>query len=179
MHWKAVQVPHSWISLNKLSVYLSVHSKGEMNIPAYTAPTLCIGRTYDARNTTAGIDIFPADNPTKTINVNQFTFKYKVIRNSSDVKDLLNISGELSLRVKAGLVKVEGSGKYLSDTANKEGTTELLAVLKCVTVRSFQGNQTSSVYLVDCLRIACLDWFDLFSTGDADFPFVSGRYHHR
>ena len=108
-----------------------------MNIPAYTAPTLCIGRTYDARNTTAGIDIFPSNITTKRINVNQFTFKYKVVRNSNDVKDLLNISGELSLKVKAGLVNVEGSGKYLSDTNTKEGTTELLAVLKCITVSSF------------------------------------------
>ncbi|KAL9985836.1 hypothetical protein ACROYT_G008285 [Oculina patagonica] len=105
-----------------------------MNIPAYAAPTLCIGRTYDARNTAAGIDIFPSEITTKEININQFTFKYKVVRNSSDVKDLLDISGELSLKVKAGLVKVEGSGKYLSDTNTKEGTTELLAVLKCVTI---------------------------------------------
>lgn len=108
-----------------------------MNIHAYTAPTLCIGRTYDARTTTAGIDIFPIDIPTKKMNINQFTFKYKVVRNSSDVKDLLSISGSLSLKVKAGLVKVQGSGKYLNDTDAKEGTTELLAVLKCVTVWSF------------------------------------------
>ena len=105
-----------------------------MNIPAYAAPTLCLGRTYDARNVSAGIDIFPSNIPTKKMNVNHFTFKYKVVRNSDDVKDLLDISGELSLKVKAGLVKVEGSGKYLTDTDKKEETTELLAVLKCVTV---------------------------------------------
>ena len=108
-----------------------------MNIPAYAAPTLCIGRTYDARKVSAGIDIFPSNIPTekiKKMNVNHFTFKYKVVRNSNDVKDLLDISGELSLKVKAGLVKVEGLGKYLTDTDKKEETTELLAVLKCVTV---------------------------------------------
>ena len=108
-----------------------------MNIPAYAAPTLCIGRTYDARNVSASIDIFPSNIPPeniKKINVSHFTFKYKVVRNSNDIKDLLDIPGELSLKVKAGLVRVEGSGKYLTDTDKKEKTTELLAVLKCVTV---------------------------------------------
>ena len=120
-----------------LTEYTLFTAKKKMNIPAYAAPTLCIGRTYDARNVSAGIDIFPSNIPTekiKKMNVNYFTFKYKVVRNSSDVKDLLGISGELSLKVKAGLVKVEGSGKYLTDTDKKEKATELLAVLKCVTV---------------------------------------------
>lgn len=107
-----------------------------MNIPAYTAPTLCIGRTYDAINSRAGIDIFPSDIPTKESNINQFTFKYKVVKSSNDVKDLLDVSGSLSLKVKAGLLNVEGSGKYLTDTTKKEGSTELLAVLKCTTVSS-------------------------------------------
>ncbi len=108
-----------------------------MNIPVYTAPDLCIGRTYDDTNSAAGIDIFPSNIPTKKININRFTFKYKVVRNNSDVKDLLDIYGELSLKVKAGLLKVEGSGKYLNDTNTEEGATELLVVLKCVTVSSF------------------------------------------
>lgn len=122
-----------------LTEYTLFTAKKKMNsnIPAYAAPTLCIGRTYDARNVSVGIDIFPSNIPTekiKKMNVNYFTFKYKVVRNSNDVKDLLDITGELSLKVKAGLVKVEGSGKYLTDTDKKEKTTELLAVLKCVTV---------------------------------------------
>lgn len=105
-----------------------------MNIPAYTSPTLCIGRTYDATNSSAGIDIYPPNIPTKKTNVNRFKFDYKVVKNNSDAKNLLDISGELSLKVKAGLVRVEGSGRYLTDSSSQEGTTEVLVVLKCITV---------------------------------------------
>lgn len=105
-----------------------------MNIPAYASPRLCIGRSYDAQTSKAGIDIFPGDIKIEETNVNQFSFEYRVIKNSKDTKDLLNISGELSLKVKAGLVSVSGSGKYLSDNKKTEDTTEVLAVLKCLTV---------------------------------------------
>ena len=107
-----------------------------MNIPAYTSPALCIGRTYDAENSTAASDLFPADIPTKTINVNKFSFKYKVVKNSKDVNDLFDVSGELSLKIKANILKAEGAGKYINETKKKEGTTTLLAVMKCTTVRS-------------------------------------------
>ena len=107
-----------------------------MNIPDYSSPTLKIGRTYEAANSTAGIDIFPSKIPTEETNINRFTFEYKVVKDSNDTKKMLDISGELSLKIKAGLVKVEGSGKYLSDNKREEGTTEVLAVLKCITVSS-------------------------------------------
>ncbi|XP_067026825.1 uncharacterized protein [Acropora muricata] len=105
-----------------------------MSIPAYASPHLCIGRSYDAQTSKAGIDIFPGDIKIEKTNVNQFNFEYRVIKNSKDTKDLLNIPGELSLKVKAGLVSVSGSGKYLSDNKKTEDTTEVLAVLKCLTV---------------------------------------------
>ena len=106
-----------------------------MNIPAFTSPTLCIGRTYDAENSTAARDLFPADIPTKPIHVNKLSFKYKVVKNSKDVNDLFDVSGELSLKIKANLLKVEGAGRYINETKKKEGTTTLLAVMKCTTVR--------------------------------------------
>ena len=106
-----------------------------MNIPAYASPNLRIGRSYDAQTSKAGIDIYPFGNiDIEETNVNQFSFEYRVIKNSKDTKDLLNISGELSLKVKAGLVSVSGPGKYLSDNKRTEDTTEVLAVLKCLTV---------------------------------------------
>lgn len=106
-----------------------------MNIPAFGSEFLRIGRTYDAANpAVAGIDIYPADIPTVKDNKNRFQFEYKVVKNSSDVNKLLDISGELSLKVKTGLVSVQGSGKYLTDSKKEEDTTELLAVLKCFTV---------------------------------------------
>ena len=109
----------------------------KMNIPAFGSEFLRIGRTYDVANpAAAGIDIYPADIPTVKDNRNWFQFEYKVVKNSSDVNKLLDISGELSLKVKAGLVSVQGFGKYLSDSKKEEETTELLAVLKCFTVSS-------------------------------------------
>ena len=105
-----------------------------MNIPAYASPNLRIGRSYDAQTSKAGIDIYPGNIESEETNVNQFNFEYRVIKNTKDTKDLLNISGGLSLKVKAGLVSVSGSGKYLSDNKKTEDTTEVLAVLKCLTV---------------------------------------------
>ena len=106
-----------------------------MNVPAYASPSLRIGRSYDAQTSKAGIDIYPPENIVlEETKVNRFTFEYRVIKNSKDTKNLLNIPGELSLKVKAGLVSVSGSGKYLSDSKKTEDTTEVLAVLKCETV---------------------------------------------
>ena len=105
-----------------------------MNIPAYASPNLRIGRSYDAQTSEAGIDIYPGNIEIEKTNINQFNFEYKVIKNTKDTKDMLNISGALSLKVKAGVVSVSGSGKYLSDNKKAEDTTEVLAVLKCLTV---------------------------------------------
>ena len=105
-----------------------------MNIPAYTSPTLCIGRTFDAEKATACSDIFPTCIPTKQFNVNKFSFKYTTVKSSKDVQDLLDVSGELSLKIKANLLKVEGAGQYINDTKREEGTTTMLAVMKCTTV---------------------------------------------
>ena len=106
-----------------------------MNIPAYAASTLSIGRTYDAENSKARGDIFQSDQISiKPIDVHKFSFKYSLVKNSKDVNDLLDLSGELSLKIKANLLKVEGAGQYLNESKNEEGTTKLLAVMKCVTV---------------------------------------------
>lgn len=106
-----------------------------MDIPAYAAPTLSIGRTYDAQNCKPSGDIFQSDQISiRTTNVNNFTFKYSLVQNSKDVNDLLDISGELSLKIKANLLQVEGEGKYVDESKKEEGTTKLLAVMNCTTV---------------------------------------------
>ena len=63
-----------------------------------------------------------------------------VVKNSQDVNDLLDVSGELSLKIKAYLLNVEGVGQYINDTKTQEGTTTLLAVMKCTTVRYFKSD---------------------------------------
>ena len=64
----------------------------------------------------------------------KYSFTYKVVMDNSDVKDLLDISEDLSLKVKAGIMSVGGAGKYLRDRRNEDGVAELLAVMKCFTV---------------------------------------------
>ena len=85
---------------------------GEMNLPAYTSSFLCVGRTYDARNSKPGVDLIPLDDvSTKTIKKKFFTLNFKSIRNNQDCKKVLNISGDTSLKVKVGLLEAGGSAK--------------------------------------------------------------------
>ena len=114
-----------------------------MNIPAFTSPTLCLGRTFDAETSSACADVFPSntDLPTKLINVNKFSFKYKVVTSSKDVNDLLNVSSEMSLKIKANLLKVEAAGQYINENRTEEGTTNLLAAMKCTTVTKRDSKQ--------------------------------------
>lgn len=106
-----------------------------MDVPAWAFSNLCIGRTYDSKENRAGIDIFQPEITTKTENVNRFYFQYKVVESNKDVKDLLNISGDTSLKTKAGIFKVDGVGNYIKNSSMDEKVTEVLAVVKCTTVR--------------------------------------------
>ena len=107
-----------------------------MNIPAYTSPNLILGRTFDRNTLSARADISSSSNDelVKSIDINKFSFKYQVVKSSQDVNDLLDISGELSLQIKANLLKVQGAGQYLKENEVQEGRTNLLAVMKCITV---------------------------------------------
>ena len=107
-----------------------------MNLPAYASSFLCVGRTYDARNSKPGVDLIPLDDvSTKTIKKNLYTLKFKSIQNSQDCKKVLNISGDTSLKVKVGLLEAGGSAKYLNYSKTKDDTTEILAVIRIHTVR--------------------------------------------
>ena len=52
--------------------------------------------------------------------------KFKLIKSQKDKKDVLDISGELSLKVMAGLVDVQGKGAYLKSTTKSSNSVELL-----------------------------------------------------
>lgn len=110
-----------------------------MEIPAYISPSLCIGRTFDAERGRVGSDIFPSSFPTKAVDVNKYTFKYKVIKTNNDVRDLLDVSRELSLLMKANLITVSGTGQYINERRVLDGNTEVLAVIKCDTVSTTLG----------------------------------------
>ena len=106
-----------------------------MDVPAWAVPNLCIGRTYDVKNNSAGIDIFQTEIKTKSEHVNRFSFQYKAIESKEDVRDLLNISGDISLKIKANIFKVEGTGQYINNNKKDKNVSEILAVMKCTTVR--------------------------------------------
>ena len=106
-----------------------------MDVPAWAFPHLYIGRTYDAKNNRAGIDIFQTEIKTKSEQVNRYSFQYKSIESKEDVRDLLNISADISLKIKANILKAEGAGKYINNNKIEKGVTEILAVMKCTTVR--------------------------------------------
>lgn len=108
-----------------------------MNIPAYTSPTLHLGRTFNPETSIACNDIFPVGVTTVGKNVNTFSFKYKVVKSSRDVNELLDISSELSLKIRANLLNVEGTAQYIKNNKIEVGTTTLLAVMKCATVRYY------------------------------------------
>ena len=120
-----------------------------MDIPAYISPTLCLGRTFDLETSRACADVCPSssDLPIKSIDSNKFSFEYQVVRSSKDVNDLLDVSGELSLKIKANILKVEGAGQYIKETKLKEGTTSLLAVMKCITVRMFADESQRAAFV--------------------------------
>ena len=105
-----------------------------MIFPAYTVPTLRIGSTFDCNTTSDGSDMFPPNIPTETENVNAYSFQYKIVKTNYDVKELLNLPFDLSLRIKANQQNVEGPGKYINDLQIADGKTEVLAVMKCTTV---------------------------------------------
>ena len=105
-----------------------------MRIPAYVSPSLCIGRTFDVQKSKVGSDLFPPYTPTKTTDVNTYTFKWQVIETNKDARDLLDISSELSLLIKANLLTASETGHYISERRSLEGISEVLAVIKCYTV---------------------------------------------
>ncbi|GFY54311.1 uncharacterized protein TNIN_298901 [Trichonephila inaurata madagascariensis] len=51
--------------------------------------------------------------------------KYKVVDNTIDSRNLLDVSGSFSLSVKGGLFKAGASGAYLTDKYNRENTVEV------------------------------------------------------
>ncbi|GFT54803.1 uncharacterized protein NPIL_278661 [Nephila pilipes] len=52
--------------------------------------------------------------------------QYRLIESSSEAKDLLNIDGDLALKVKNGDISMDVYGKYMKETRNRRNTMEML-----------------------------------------------------
>ena len=87
-----------------------------------------LGDSFDYSSFKVGNNLIESDVRSKAVERrNQRSYmKFKLIKSQKDKKDVLGISGELSLKVLAGLVDVKGKGAYLKSTTNSGNSVELL-----------------------------------------------------
>ncbi|GFT08951.1 uncharacterized protein NPIL_624171 [Nephila pilipes] len=92
----------------------------------YILPLL-LGRTFNLDTMQIGVDIFPknvTENP--IIIQNPVTeSNYKIVDNTVESRNLLDVDGSFSLNVKGGIFKAGASGAYLTDKYNRENTVEV------------------------------------------------------
>lgn len=101
----------------------------------YVLP-LILGRTYDLKKSSVGVDIFPKE-ATQNLKIIQESFyrsSYKTVETFTDVKEVLEINGDLSLGIKAGLFSFRGMGSYVKDTVNVQNAVDILTKVSFRTV---------------------------------------------
>ncbi|GIY90723.1 uncharacterized protein CEXT_349391 [Caerostris extrusa] len=87
-----------------------------------TAPymiPLFLGMTYDARNSKPGIDIYDlkyVDDPVVT-EFQQTKTAYSVVTNTEEINKALEIEGDMALKIKTGMMNLEGKGSYIKKHA--------------------------------------------------------------
>ncbi|GIY82674.1 uncharacterized protein CEXT_508491 [Caerostris extrusa] len=54
---------------------------------------------------------------------------YRLIESSSDTNSFLDVDGELSLKVKQGLIDISGVGKYLVKTVDRQKMVEMMIIV--------------------------------------------------
>ena len=98
---------------------------------------MLLGRTFDYSMSKVGNDIFPASvrNNPEIRDHHKFYIKYRMIRDAKDVRDILDVSGQLSLQVMAGLLDIKGKGSYLKESSESGNIVEVLAIISVQTVR--------------------------------------------
>ncbi|GFY69962.1 uncharacterized protein TNIN_478181 [Trichonephila inaurata madagascariensis] len=101
----------------------------------YILPML-LGRTFDARFDRVGIDIFPQSelDRARVIEEPESISRYETSDSAEEVRNLLEVSADLALKVKAGKVEFKGTGSYLKDTSKLGRIIEILTRLKFKTV---------------------------------------------
>nr|QNH72537.1 toxin candidate TRINITY_DN16292_c0_g1_i2 [Pachycerianthus borealis] len=102
----------------------------------YISPMI-LGRTFDKSKSQVGVDIYSSENRKKTScsYVGGTLIWFKQVETQEDKRNLLDISGQLSLQVKAGLVKVDGKGSYLKENASGKKVKEILVRMERKTVK--------------------------------------------
>ncbi|CAL1275481.1 unnamed protein product [Larinioides sclopetarius] len=101
----------------------------------YVLPMM-LGQTYDLGKDRPGVQIFPTNvNETATVIEQYFTdTQYRLVEDMFQVKDFLDVSGKLSLKIKSGLIDVSGEGSYAKKISSSDNTVQILIKVHFETV---------------------------------------------
>ncbi|GBM13829.1 hypothetical protein AVEN_64764-1, partial [Araneus ventricosus] len=88
---------------------------------------------------------------------------YKVVNSMSDIKDALDVSGDLALKIKTGMINVEGKGSYLKNMRDYVNKVEILTTLA----------YTSSVYSFKADAKPRDKWVEKYNTNVLGTHYVS------
>ncbi|GFT95197.1 MACPF domain-containing protein [Nephila pilipes] len=93
----------------------------------YVLPML-LGQTYDLGKNRPGVQIFPANvSASATVLEQYFTdSQYRLVESNSQVKEFLDVSGALSLKIKSGMIDVSGEGSYTKDISSYDNSLQIL-----------------------------------------------------
>lgn len=111
-----------------------------LTIP-YMIP-LFLGMTYDARNCRPGVDIFDMShvNDPVVTEFKQTKSYYKIVSSLEEAKKTLDISGDLSLKIKSGMIDLAGKGSYIKAKQDYSNVVEIITTLLYTSeVRSFKA----------------------------------------
>ena len=107
------------------------------NIVPVISLLMKIGTTFDYSTSEIGmINIFGDDlnSHIKTVKHHLTTSNFKMVKTSEDVRDVLDISGKLSLQIMSGAVDIKGEANYLKETSASTSFVKVLAKVTFQTV---------------------------------------------
>ena len=99
---------------------------------------MLLGRTFDYSKSAVGMDIYDPNVRDKPVvrHHDKANMKSKIIKTNEDVRNVLDVSGQLSLKIMAGAVDIEGKGSYLKSSIESGNTVEVLTQIYYRTVSS-------------------------------------------
>ncbi|XP_055925916.1 uncharacterized protein LOC129957577 [Argiope bruennichi] len=101
----------------------------------YVLPMI-LGRTYDMRTHTVGVDLFPREDiaQPRVIQESFYNSNFRTIETSADVKEVLDIYGDLSLNIKAGTFTIGGVGAYVKSSVQTQNSVDILVKVRFRTI---------------------------------------------
>ena len=100
---------------------------------------MLLGRTFDYSKSKVGNDIYPAAVRNNPVQTNHYDSKvdYEVVRSAKERRDVLGISGHLSVQIMADIVRFKGRGEYLKESFDDGKSVEVIANIAFITVRKW------------------------------------------